>query len=157
MTIQAAVVYDSYFGNNMRLAKALTTGLEEGGATVECMKIGSFDIQKLSSFDFIAVGGPTHIARMSKPMKEFFDELRTVNLRGKRGFCFGTRMESKMNRFDINGSAKRIEGRLKKNKVKLIKPRINIIVEGREGPLTEGSETQFNEIGHEIAKLMEAV
>ena len=155
MTLQATVIYDSNFGNNMKLAQALTSGLEKGGANVDCMKIGSFNIQKLSDCDLIAVGGPTHIARMSKPMKEFFDSLGSLDLRGKCGFCFGTRMESRMNRFDINGSAKHIEGRLKKKQVKIIKPRVNVLVEGREGPLTEGSETKFKEIGQELAKLME--
>ena len=153
MTI-AAVVYDSNFGNNMKLAEALARGLREGGAVVDCIKIGSFNVQKLSGYDFIAIGGPTHIARMSKPMKEFFDELSSLSLRGKLGFCFGTRMESNMNRFDINGSAKRIEGKLKKNKVKIIKPRVNVIVQGREGPLKEGSEIHFNEIGKELADLL---
>ena len=155
MTIQAAVIYDSNFGNNMKLAQSLANGLENSGANVDCIKIGSFDIQRLTFYELIAVGGPTHIARMSKPMKEFFDSLDSVDLRGKSGLCFGTRMESRMNRFDINGSAKRIEGRLKKKRVKIIKPRVNIIVEGREGPLKEGSETKFNEIGQELPKLME--
>ena len=155
-TLKAAVVYDSNFGNNLKLAEALTRGLERSEVTVDCLKVGSFDVHALSGYDFLAVGGPTNIARMSKAMQGFFEELRTVDIRGKRGFCFGTRMDSRMNLFDINGSAKRIEGKLRKKKVHIIKPRVNVLVEGREGPMTEGSEHLFEEIGAELADLLGA-
>lgn len=154
--LKAVVVYDSNFGNNMKLAQSLSSGLEAKGILVDCMKIGTFNVKKLSEYDLIVAGGPTQIARISKPMRDFFDEISSIDLGGKHGFCFGTRMESKMNRFDINGSAKRIEGRLKKKKVQIIKPRVNVIVEGREGPLSKGSEGLFEKIGIELACLMEA-
>jgi len=156
MTSKAAVIYDSNFGNNMKLAEALTRGLEKSGVTVDCMKVGSFDVHTLSGFDFIVVGGPTNIARMSKSMQGFFEELGPVDISGKQGFCFGTRMDSRMNLYDINGSAKRIEGKLRKKKVQIIKPRVNVLVEGREGPMTEGSETLFESIGAELADLLGA-
>jgi len=152
---KAAVVYDSKFGNNMRLAKALTQGLLDEGVTVDCLKVGEFNEATLTDYDLIIVGGPTNMANMSKPMQWFFHRLKSVKLHGKKGFCFGTRIESKMNIFDINGSAKKIEGKLRGRGVRMVKPAVNVIVEGREGPTVSGSEELFLHLGAELAGLIE--
>ena len=156
MTPKAAIIFDSNYGNNMRLAQSLCSGLNENGVKAECLKIGSFAVQHLSSYDFLAVGGPTNMAQMSKPMKEFFDQLKQVDIKGKQGFCWGTRVQSKMNIFDINGSAKKIEAKLKRKNVRILKPAVNVIVEGRDGPVTDGSYELFTMLGEEIAQLLEA-
>jgi len=80
-------------------------------------------------------------------------ELQSVNLRGKKGFCFGTRMDSRMNVFDINGSAKKIEGKLKRKGVRMLIPAVNVIVEGREGPLVTGTEKRFVDLGVELEEM----
>jgi flavodoxin len=150
----AAVVYDSRFGNNEKLAQALKTGMVNTGLSVDAMKIGEFDPRTLPRYDLIIVGGPTHVARMSNPVKSFFSELQTIDLRGKKGFCYGTRMESRMNVLDINGSAKKIEGKLKRKGVHMLEPAVNVIVEGREGPLVPGSEKRFIDLGAELGRMM---
>ena len=151
---QAAVVYDSRFGNNEKLAQALKTGMVNTGLSVDTMKIGDFDPRTLPRYDLICVGGPTHVARMSNPVKSFFSELETIDLRGKKGFCYGTRMESRMNFLDINGSAKKIEGKLKRKGVHMLVPAVNVIVEGREGPLVSGSLKRFIDLGAELGEMM---
>ena len=150
---QAAVIYDSNFGNNERLAQALKKGLTESGLAVDILKVGGFEPGILADYDLICVGGPTHMSRISKPVKEFFMELRSVNLWGKKGFCFGTRMDSRMNVFDINGSAKKIEGKLKRKGVRMLIPAVNVIVEGREGPLVTGTEKRFVDLGVELEEM----
>jgi flavodoxin len=150
---QAAVIYDSRFGNNEKLAQALKTGMVNTGLSVDALKIGDFDPRTLPRYDLICVGGPTHVARMSNPVKSFFSELKTIDLRGKKGFCYGTRMESRMNIFDINGSAKKIEGKLKRKGVHILVPAVNVIVEGREGPLVSGSEKRFIDLGAELGEM----
>jgi flavorubredoxin len=152
---QAAVIYDSNFGNNEILAQALSNGLQNAGLSVDILKIGEFNHSNIQYYELICLGGPTHIARASENMKVFLNEIKRVNLRGKRGFCFGTRMDSRMNIFDINGSAKKIEGKFKKKGVKMVKDAVNVLVDGREGPLAIGSEEIFNEIGYEIGCLIQ--
>ena len=151
--IQAAVIYDSNFGNNEKLAQALSKGLQQAGLSVDVLKIGEFNHSNIQNYDLICLGGPTHIARISENMRLFLQEIKSVNLRGKRGFCFGTRMDSRMNVFDINGSAKKIERKLKKKGVKMMKASVNVLVEGREGPLAEGSVELFTELGYELGGL----
>lgn len=153
--IRGMVIYDSVFGNTERVARALAEGLKRGGVDVDCRNIDQVDAGDLGSLDFIAVGGPTHMIRPSKQMKEFLERLEAVDLNGKKGFAFDTRNESRMNGRQWlvleNSAARVIEGVLKRKKVKILRPRHSAIVEGREGPLNDGAEEEFTEIGAEIA------
>lgn len=152
---KAVIVYDSNFGNTERIARALARGLEEEGAEVDCLRTDEVDVERLAGYDFIAVGGPTHILRTSHPMKAFLQRLRTVDLSGLKGFSFDTRNESRMNgrRWLLleNSAARVIEGVLKGRRVEIVRPRRSALVEGREGPLHDGMEETFTRIGAEIA------
>lgn len=151
---KSIIIYDTGFGNTEKIAKALAIGLENQGVNVDCVKVNDVVLDKLVEYDFFAVGGPTHMLGMSKPMKDFLEELKTIDISGKRGFCFDTRNQSRFNRFDLNSAAKRIEKKLKKMKVRMIKPRKSAIVNGREGPLEDGMEQMFERLGGELAELV---
>jgi len=116
------------------------------------------DVEKLAEYDFIAAGGPTHILRTSKAMKEFLEKLRNVDLKGLKGFSFDTRNESRMNHRSLmlleNSAARVIEGVLKRKKVYIVKTRCSALVEGRGGPLFDGMKERFRRIGTEIAELI---
>jgi flavodoxin len=146
----AVVIYDSVFGNTKKIAKALAFGISKHDVPVDCFKVDEIDIQNLVEYDLLAIGGPTHMLSLSKHMKEFLETLKTVNLNGKKGFCFDTRNNSRFNRFDVNSAAKRIEKKLKRMKVVMIAPRKSAIVEGREGPLDDNMEEMFAQYGEEI-------
>ena len=151
---KAIVIYDSMFGNTEKIAKALALGLEKHRVKVDCKKVDEVDAGKLIDYEFLAVGGPTHVAGMSEQMKIFLESAGDVNLKDKKGFCFDTRNRSRFNRFDLNSAAKRIEKKMKKKKVKIVKPRESAIVEGREGPLEKDAETKFQRIGAELASII---
>lgn len=154
----ALVLYHSLFGNTKNVALSLARGIEESGIVTECMSIDEVDIRILSNYDFLAIGGPTHMIGISKAMKEFLKKLKSVPLRGVKGFSFDTRNPSRMNkkRWLIleNSAARRIEGKLKQMKMKIIKPRQSAIVYGREGPLETNVEVEFNTIGKEIGIIL---
>ena len=112
----------------------------------------------LLDYDLIAIGGPTHKIGISKDMKMFLKGLENTKLKNIKGFSFDTRIHSKMNKkswlmFE-NSAARRIERKLKKMKVKIIKPRESAIVLGREGPLEDGVEKKFVQIGRELGHLL---
>ena len=146
------VIYDSNYGNTERVARALATGLEQGGVETDCIKIDGVNIAELGEYDLLAIGGPTHIANMSKPMKEFLDKMKGVDVSSAKGFCFDTRNPSRFNKFDLNGAAKRIEKKMRKMKVRMIRPRESALVDGHEGPLHDGFEERFTRIGTDIAE-----
>ncbi|MFW9800759.1 MAG: flavodoxin family protein [Candidatus Thorarchaeota archaeon] len=155
---KALVLYHSLFGNTRAVAESLVKGLEASDVEVDCLSILDVDISLIPSYDLLVVGGPTHILRMSKPMEEFMERLGSVDVRGMKGFAFDTRNESRMNKKSLlgleNSAARRIEGRMKRLKMKIVRPRQSAIVEGREGPLDRGVEEIFEQIGHEIGALI---
>ncbi len=155
---RALILYHSLFGNTKTVAINLAKGIEESGVETDCLSIDEVDINQITSYDFLAIGGPTHIIGISKEIKTFLNELKTINLREMKGFSFDTRNNSRMNKkrwlMLENSAARRIEGKMKKMKIKIIKPRQSAIVEGREGPLESGVEGIFKEIGKEIGKAL---
>lgn len=155
---RALILYHSLFGNTKTVALSLSRGIEESGVETACVSIDEVDINRIPEYDFLAIGGPTHMMGLSKPMKAFLMKLKTVNLRGMKGFSFDTRNRSRLNKkssiIPENSAAKRIEGALKKMKMQIIKSRQSAIVNGREGPLEEGMEEMFRKIGDEIGALI---
>jgi hypothetical protein len=130
--------------------------LEQIGIETVCRSIDEFIVSEIVQYDFIAVGGPTHILKTSKPMKTFLRELANFNLKGKLGFSFDTRNSSKMNKRFLyvleNSAARVIEGWMKRSKIVIVRSRESALVQGREGPLDRGVNDTFIEIGREIGK-----
>jgi flavorubredoxin len=150
----AIVMFHSLFGNTEKVALALSRGLSDAGIQTECISIEDVKIQKITDYELIAIGGPTHMIGISKPMKAFLARLTEINLRSIAGFAFDTRNESRMNqrkwRFLENSAARRIQGMMKKMKMKIIRNRESMIVYGREGPLDSEAEDTMYRIGREI-------
>jgi len=114
----------------------------------DCISIQDFDIKMLKNYNLIGIGGPTHFYGGSKSMKRFLSKLRHCRLENKRAFAFETK-ES----FRLAGSAaKRIIRRLKKMKIKIIRPYITGIVLNKEGPLRDNTLSKMEKIGLDIAE-----
>jgi len=145
---KAIVMYDSKFGNTEKIAKALSEGMKKEDLDVDCLRIDNVDPGKLAEYEILAIGAPTQMFGISKPMKEFLEKLENVNLRNKKAFAFDTRLKSRF----AGSAAKGIEKQLKKLQMTIIKPYASAIVKGNEGPLEEGAEEKFTQIGSEIAK-----
>lgn len=156
--VRALILYHSLFGNTKDVALSLANGITESGIEADCMSIEEVDINLIANYDFLAIGGPTHMIGLSKGMKAFLKKLKSVNLRGMKGFSFDTRNHSRMNKkrwlMLENSAARRIEGKMKSMKIKIIKSRQSAIVYGREGPLESDVEALFTEIGKEIGKIL---
>jgi len=147
---KALVVYHSVYGNTEKVARALAKGLEESGVDVNCVPIDAVELDKLSGYDLLIVGGPTQNLGASKPMQAFLERLKNVaGLSGKKAFALDTKYKS---RFAGSAGAK-IEGKLKDLGMTIIKPHASAFVKGKEGPLEEGSEATFQQLGAELAKM----
>jgi flavodoxin len=97
---KALVIYDSKFGNTEKIAKALAAGMQEQGIAAECAKVEEIDIDKLTEYDLLAVGGPTHGRTASKPMRALLEKFDRGNVTGKKAFAFDTKFA-----FPFAGSA----------------------------------------------------
>jgi len=147
---RAIIIYDTKFGNTEKIARALARGMEKQGVKVDCVKADEVDVDKLGRYDFLAIGGPTHAFGVSKPMKAFFEKVRSVDIKGKKTFAFDTKYKSRL----AGSAGKGIEKTLKGLGMSIVKPRSSAIVKGSEGPLEEGMEETFEQIGSEIAELI---
>ncbi len=148
---RALIVYDTKFGNTEKVAKALAEGMRKHGARVDCVNIGEVDISKVRDYDLLAIGGPTHMLGLSRTMKDFLEKLEDVNLSGKRAFAFDTKLKSRF----AGSAGKRIEKKLKKLGTSIVKSHVSAIVEGNEGPLEDGAEETFKDIGADAAKSLQ--
>jgi len=148
---KALVVYDSVYGNTEKVARALAKGLEDGGVDVGCVRVDAVKFDELSEYDLLVVGSPVHTWSASKPIKAFLERLKSVEgLSGKKAFA----LDTKMSRSRLAGSAGgKIEGKLKSLGLTIVKPHASAVVKGREGPLEEGAEETFKQLGAELAKM----
>ncbi|MFX0107813.1 MAG: flavodoxin family protein [Candidatus Hodarchaeota archaeon] len=155
---RALVVYHSLFGNTKTVAMSLARGLESAGIETNCLSVDEVDIQQIPTYDFLAIGSPTHMINTSNQMKAFLKKLTTISLRGMAGFCFDTRNESRMNKRSWlileNSAARRIESFMKRLKMKMLHPRQSALVHGREGPLYPEFDQAFIETGSEIGQIL---
>jgi len=86
---------------------------------------------------------------MSKPMKTFLEKLKRVDLKGKNAFAFDTKAQG----WWAGSAGKAIEKKLKRSGMRIVKPYASAIITEREGPLQDGMEEKFKQIGADIAKL----
>jgi flavodoxin len=146
---KALIVYHSLYGNTEKVARALAKGLEEGGFDVGCVQVDAVEFDELSGYDLLVVGGPTHSLGVSKPIAAFLERLKSVEgLSGKKAFALDTKYKR---RFAGSAGAK-IEGKMKSFGLTIVKPHASAYVEGKEGPLKEGVEEAFEQLGVELAK-----
>ena len=148
--VKALVVYDGLFGNTEKVAKALAAGLESGGVDVNVVKVDAVKFDELGKVDLLCVGSPVHAWNASKPVKEFLERLKSVeDLSGKKAFAFDTKIKSRL----AGSAGGKIERKLKDLGLIIAKHSESAIVKGREGPLEEGAEEKFKQIGAELAKM----
>jgi flavorubredoxin len=149
--VKALVVYHSVFGNTEKVAKALASGLENAGVDVNVLKVDAVKGEELSGVDLLCVGSPVHGWNAFVPVKDFLGRLKSVEgLSGKKAFAFDTKMKSRL----AGSAGGKIERKLKDIGLTIARHSESAVVEGREGPLEEGSEGKFKQIGAELAKLL---
>lgn len=148
---KALVVYYSVYGNTEKVAKALAAGLEKGKIDVEVVKTDDVKYDELSKVDLLCVGSPVHAFGVSNPAKKFLERLKSVEgLSGKKAFAFDTKLKSGL----MGRAGGKIEKKLKDLGLTIVKHSESAVVKGTKGPLEEGIEAKFNQIGTELAKML---
>jgi len=145
------VIFDTRFGNTEKIARWFESGLQEADIETLCTNARAVNLESLGEFDLICVGGPTEWHTSSKPMKDLLKTLETVDVSGKYGFAFDT----KLNGLFSGSAAKFIEKQLKHLGLKIIAPRESATVfleDGRLGDalLRKGEEKRFEKIGRQV-------
>jgi flavorubredoxin len=157
--MNAIVLFDTLFGNTEKIAVSVARGLQHVGVEAQAVNIKAASVDGLAGYDLLALGAPTQYFTASKPLKEFMARLEGVDLKGKRGFAFDTKLESRFS----GSAAKFIEKKLAERGLYIIRPRASAIVVGQkaktaqvgEATLKEGMEALFESIGKELGTLLQ--
>jgi hypothetical protein len=64
--VRAQVFYESMFGDNQQVARAITVGLTEGGISAEAVEIGAAPLEVEPGLDLLVVGSPNHAWSMPR-------------------------------------------------------------------------------------------
>jgi flavorubredoxin len=159
--MKAIVIYHSRYGNTERIAKSLAIGLKEASGIQDavCFSIrdivlsSAVDDNSLEQYDIICIGAPTEGFSAPKPIKEFLVKLKRLNLVGKHGFAFDTKVDSKLS----GSAAKFIEKELKSQGLQIVAPRQSAIVFAlkemgsiTDARLKEGEDERFEQIGLQL-------
>lgn len=64
--MKALIVYETWFGNTEKVARAVAAGLEQH-LGVEVVEVSAAPREITELFDLIVVGGPTHALSLSRP------------------------------------------------------------------------------------------
>ncbi len=155
--MRACVIFDTRYGNTEKVARSLETGLKEAGIQTFCMNAKDVTVDSLKQYDLICVGAPTEWVTASKPMKEFLGKLKSIDLSGKYGFAFDTKLGAPLS----GSAAKFIEKELKNLGLKIIASRESATVfggKGKEGAvrLKEGEERRFEQFGLQVGAALAA-
>jgi flavodoxin len=156
---KAIVIYDTRYGNTEKIAKSFETGLKQARIQTLCANAKDVDVDSLKQYDLICVGAPTEAFSASKPMKEFLGKLKSIDLSGKHGFAFDTKLDSRLS----GSAAKHIEKELNNLGLQIIAARESAIVSSSKergaiagATLKEGEEKRFEQIGTQVGTALEA-
>ena len=157
--MRACVIFDTRYGNTEKIAKSFETGLKEAGIQTVCVNAKDVVVDSLKQCDLICGGAPTEWLTASKPMKEFLGKLKSVDLYGKYGFAFDTKLDAPLS----GSAAKFIEKELKNLGLQVIAPRESAIVLSlkERGAITgarlkEGEEKRFEQVGLQVGAALVA-
>jgi len=154
----AAVLFATRFGTTEIVARAFERGLKEAGMETVCARTGDVTPGSLCGYDLICLGGPTEVFTATREVKEFLNTMAGVDMEGKFGFAFDTKLDSRMS----GSAAKYIEHALDDSGLHMIAERQSAIVTSRKdggriigADLREGEEMRFEELGARIGKATE--
>jgi len=157
--MRACVIFDTRYGNTEKIAKSFETGLRKAGIQTVCVNAKDVPVDSLKQYDLICVGAPTEGFTASKPMKEFFGKLKSIDLSGKYGFAFDTRLDWRLS----GSAAKYIEKELSNLGLQILTPRESAIVfaSKERGAITgarlkEGEEKRFEQVGTQVGTALTA-
>jgi flavodoxin len=142
--MKALIIYDSIFGNTLKIADAIAKGIENCRAGV--FHVNDANPEKLSGLSLLIVGSPTRKFRPTPDIVKFLDSIPEGLIQDIAVASFDTRIASgdiKKNFFrfivETGGyAAKPIADKLIKKGGILVLPPEGFFVESEKGPLKEG-------------------
>lgn len=155
--MKTLIIYESFFGNTEKIAKAIGEGLA-ASMEVEVCKVGDVKQDQLKGVDLLIVGSATRAFHPSPETKRFLKLIPANSLNGLKAAAFDTRIstddiKSKALRFMVNlfgYAAKPISEKLRKKGAKIVISPEGFYVKDNEGPLKESELDRAREWAENI-------
>ena len=134
--MKTLIVYDSFYGNTEKIARAIATALTPSGE-VKVLRPSEVNPAELSSVDLLIIGSPTQGGKQTPAIQEFLSKIPANAMKNVSVASFDTRLSTRL--VGIFGyAAGKIAESLKRKGGNLILPPEPFFVKGREGPLKDG-------------------
>jgi len=134
--MKTLIVYDSFYGNTEKIARAIATALTPSGE-VKVLRPSEVNPAELSSVDLLIIGSPTQGGKQTPAIQEFLSKIPANAMKNVSVASFDTRLSTRL--VGIFGyAAGKIAESLKGKGGNLILPPEPFFVKGREGPLKDG-------------------
>jgi hypothetical protein len=165
--MDALVVYESMYGNTLRVAEAITHGIREV-MHAEMVEVGRAPQDGAGTVDLLVVGAPTHGFSLSRPRTRADAAERAgravvsdgIGVRewlgaGWRTTAAAAAFDTHTAKPDLPGHAgKAIDKRLRKAGCRLLEPYRSFAVHGYEGPPLDGELERARSWGRHLASLV---
>lgn len=129
------VIYDSQFGNTMRLARLIGEVMAKR-ADVTLRSCAEVQSQEVKAADLLVIGCPTQRHGLTPGVDAFLSLNEYSGLTGKAAAVFDTRFNSF--RWLTGSAARTTARRLERAGVRLVAPPESFFVAGMQGPLEDG-------------------
>ena len=157
--MKGIVVFDSVFGNTREVAEAIGEQIRDDGHEVELIYLRESQGKAITG-DFIFIGSPTRIGRMTGRTKRYIKKLSPDQWKGKPVVAFDTIMplpkdeaeKKKAAKWIEYGAAPRIHDYLKENGFDVRSPVLRVEVKDIKGPLSKGAIEKAKKYTHENLK-----
>ena len=144
--MKGIVVYDSYYGNTKKVAEAIADQIKFEGHEVELRSLRK-RYSEPAQGNFIFVGSPTRIGKMTRRAKRFVKKMDTSVWKDKPVVAFDTIMPmpedekemEKARKWIENGAAPKLSALAMERGLTTYSPPLRIEVTGMKGPLSEGA------------------
>ena len=88
--MKVIIVYASFVGNTETMSNYIVRGLESNGHEITAKDVIYSKASELMDYEMILIGSPTYEPKMiHDDMYGFFEELGTLDLKGKKAAAFG--------------------------------------------------------------------
>jgi menaquinone-dependent protoporphyrinogen IX oxidase len=153
--MKGIVVYDTSYGNTMKIAETIAETLKESGIEVELFDVK--EVKKLSSkdYNFLVIGSPTKFGTMSFAVRGFLGKVKSEEWMNKPFAAFDTENPENIEKARAENkewsAAEKISEKLREKKMNQLLPVLKALVLDWKGPLVEGEIEKTRDYARELA------
>jgi multimeric flavodoxin WrbA len=159
--MKGIVAFDSVYGNTQKVAEAIAEEIKAQGHEVEVYNLGR-KVPRVSEGDFVFVGSPTRMGRMTGRTKKFVKRLDREHFASRTVVPFDTVLtlpadpekRQKALKWTENGAAPRIKELAAKKGLMVNEHVLRVNVSGLKGPLAPDALDQARQFTREFLAKM---